>query len=144
MTDAVRRRLVIALLLLFDVQLLHGLDELRTDPDATLLSVLLAPQGLAGLAGTLLTAAVVARRWAPWDVRLARLTAVLVALGFVIVHGLPWATPATAPYWGDGSADIIEWAGVIVILVLCRWVFALTRQTDPDAEVARFLQDAPG
>lgn len=133
MADDRRRTLVLALLVLTVAQLLHGLDLLRTDPQETLVTVLTAPQGLAGLGGSLLAALAVARRWAPWDLRLARLAGALIGVGFVVVHGLPWASPNTAPYWGEGSADAIEWLGVGVILVLCAWVLTLTRSSQESA-----------
>jgi hypothetical protein len=49
----------------------------------------------------------------------------LVALGFVLSHGIPVESARTEPYWGDGSADIVQWLGVGLILACCAAIAAL-------------------
>ena len=110
------RRLAVALGALAVLQALHLLDEIRTseEPDPTGLASLVAPEAFAGIGGALLAWWGVrqAKSWAP---TLAIVTAVLVSVGFLLVHGLPWASERTEPYWGDGSADVLQWAGVLAI-----------------------------
>ena len=35
--------------------------------------------------------------------------------GFLLSHGIPAETARTKPYWGDGSADVLQWFGVGLI-----------------------------
>jgi hypothetical protein len=122
------RRLLIALLLaLALLQLLHLLDDLRTEPTITLFGALLTPLAVAGVGGALLAAALVARRQA-WAGGLARAVAGLVALGFVVVHGAPFKAGPLRPYWGAGSADAVQWLGVMAILVCCGLVLLAARR----------------
>jgi hypothetical protein len=120
--------LVLALLLvvLALLQLLHLLDDLRTDPTATLVSSLLKPQAVAGVGGSILAAGLVIRR-----LRLGRSLAVavagLVSIGFLLVHGIPVKAGPIHPYWGDGSADAVQWAGVVSIWACCAAVLWLAR-----------------
>lgn len=120
-------RLVVVLGLLAVLQLLHGLDGLRTDDTETLGSILGDPKSIAGIGGALLAAWAI-RAGKSWGRSLAVVTAGLVALGFLIVHGIPTASERTAPYWGDGSADVLEWTGVLAIWATCAAVIVWARQ----------------
>jgi hypothetical protein len=42
--------------------------------------------------------------------------AALITLGFVLSHGIPVESERTEPYWGDGSADVVQWLGFSLIL----------------------------
>jgi hypothetical protein len=123
-------RLVMALGLLALLQLLHGLDELRTDEAATLATSVLGPPTVAGVGGALVSAWAV-RAGKSWGRTLAVATALLVSLGFLLVHGIPTASDANEPYWGDGSADLLQWAGVLSIWAACAYVFVLARRRVP-------------
>jgi hypothetical protein len=123
-----RRNLVWALAALLVVQLLHGLDELRTEEGATFLGTLADPGTILGVTGNVV-ALVAAVRGVSWSKPLAVATGVLVALGFVVVHGIPTASDATAPYWGDGSADALQWTGVIAVWIACAAVVVAARAT---------------
>lgn len=108
-------RLRLALTGLTVLLVVHVLDSLRTDPEATFPAVLLTPQAVLGVGGALLAIALDVRgdrRARP----LATWVAALVAAGFGIVHGIPVATEVTEPYWGDGSADAYQWIGVGAVL----------------------------
>ena len=97
-----RERTVFALATLAVLQVLHLLDELRTDEASDLAGLLLRPQPIVGIGGTV-AAAVLVRRGAPLGRMLALWAAGLVALGFLLSHGIPAETARTKPYWGDGT-----------------------------------------
>lgn len=127
--------MVVALVVLAGLQLLHGLDELRTDEAATLASSVFGPPTVAGVGGALLSAWAI-RAGKAWGRTLAMVTAVLVSLGFLLVHGIPTASDANEPYWGDGSADVLQWAGVLSIWAACAYVFTLARRRETAAAPA--------
>jgi hypothetical protein len=121
-----RERTVFALAALVVLQLLHLLDELRTN-EAEDLTELLRVQPIVGLGGTL-AALVLVRRGAPLGRMLALWAAGLVALGFLLSHGIPAETARTKPYWGDGSADVLQWLGVSLIWATCAAVATFARK----------------
>ena len=121
------QRLGAALAALALFQVLHLLDELRTSEDPSGLAALVAPEAFAGIGGALFALWGV-RRAKSWAPTLAVVTAVLVSVGFLLVHGLPWASERTEPYWGDGRADILQWTGVLAIWVTSIVVVAWARE----------------
>jgi hypothetical protein len=126
------QRLLVALGALVLFQALHLLDELRTEEDRTGLMALVSPQAIAGIGGAVL-ALIAVRRGLAWGRPTAIATAVLVGLGFLLTHGMPWSAGLTEPYWGDGSADIAQWAGVIGVWASCIAVFVRAREWHPAA-----------
>ena len=50
-----------------------------------------------------------------------------VALGFLLSHGIPVESARTKPYWGDGSADVVQWLGVGLVWAGCAAVFVAAR-----------------
>lgn len=129
------QRLVVALGGLAVLQSLHLLDELRTEEDRTGWTALVSPQAWLGIGGTVLALWAV-RRGRAWGRPVALATAALVGLGFLLTHGVPWAAGPTEPYWGDGSADVLQWAGVIGVWVACVLVFVRAREWHPASEPA--------
>ena len=123
----------LALAALAVLQILHLLDELRTDAAADLAEIVLRPQPILGVGGTV-AALVAVRRGARAGRPLALGVAGLVALGFVLSHGMPVETARTEPYWGDGSADAIQWLGVTLILACCAAVGVLAWGRRPAAK----------
>ncbi|HEX9970134.1 MAG TPA: hypothetical protein VGB03_08340 [Acidimicrobiales bacterium] len=130
-----RRALLWALVALFVIQLLHGIDELRTDSSATFVGTLADPGTVLGLTGNAVAIWAVATGHRLGRT-LAILTGALVALGFVVVHGIPTASDATDPYWGDGSADALQWIGVVAVWITCAVVVTLARRTDEGLSAA--------
>jgi len=124
---ALKDRTVLALAALAVLQLLHLLDDLRTDETADLAGIFLRPQPVIGIGGAL-AALVLIRRGDPRGRTLALAVAGLVAFGFVLSHGFPEDTGPTHPYWGDGSADPLQWLGFTVILAACATTAALARK----------------
>ena len=123
----IRDRTVLGLAALALLQFFHLLDDLRTDPEADLAGILLRPQPILGIGGTV-AAIVAVRRGAPIGRTLALVAAGLVALGFVVSHGSPAEVGPTKPYWGDGSADALQWLGVTLILACCAFVAVHARR----------------
>ncbi len=125
-TAATSLRLQMALAVLAVGQVVHDLDGLRSDPAESFPGILLTPQAALGIGGALVALWLEARgdrRARP----LAIVTASLVALGFVLVHGLPFAKGPIQPYWGDGSADVGQWSGLLVVLIAAAATIQLAR-----------------
>ena len=122
-----RDRTVFALAALAVLQVLHLLDELRTDEAADLAGLLLRPQPIVGIGGTVV-AAVMVHRQAPLGRMLALWAAGLVAFGFLLSHGIPAETARTKPYWGEGTADALQWFGVSLIWACCATVATFARK----------------
>ena len=130
-----RDRAVWALGALAALQLLHLLDELRTDEAADLASLLLRPQPIVGIGGAL-TALVLVRHGSPLGRTLALWLSGAVALGFLLSHGIPVESSRTMPYWGDGSADIVQWLGVSLVWAACAAVFTTARSLPSGSPLA--------
>ena len=122
----VQDRAVGALGALAALQLLHLLDELRTDEAADLAGLLLRPQPIVGIGGAIV-ALVLVRRGSPVGRTLALWLAGAVALGFLLSHGIPVESQRTKPYWGDGSADVLQWLGVSLVWGACLGVVVCAR-----------------
>jgi hypothetical protein len=121
-----RDRTALALGALAVLQVLHLLDELRAY-SADLGETVLRPQPILGIGGTLV-AAVAVRRGAAIGRPLALVAASLITLGFVLSHGIPVESARTKPYWGDASADVVQWFGLILILATCATTVVLARR----------------
>jgi hypothetical protein len=90
-------------------------DDLRTDESADVAGTFLAPQHLTSILAGILAVVLVAKRqrWAP---RVA-LTVAWVEIGaFLFFHGIPFEIGPSKPYWGDGTADALQWLGFALIL----------------------------
>ena len=124
---ALKDRTALALAALAALQLLHLLDDLRTDETADLAGIFLRPQPVIGIGGAL-AALILVRRDNPLGRTLALTVAGLVAFGFVLSHGFPEDTGPTHPYWGDGSADALQWLGFSLILATCAATATLARK----------------
>lgn len=122
----VRDRTAPALAALATLQLLHLLDELRTDEASDLAGLLFRPQPIVGI-GSVVAAFFLVRRGSQLGRMLALWSAGLVAFGFLLSHGIPVESARTKPYWGDGSADVVQWLGVSLIWACCATVIVSAR-----------------
>jgi len=57
--------------------------------------------------------------------------------GFLLSHGIPAETARTKPYWGDGTADPLQWLGVGLIWTCCATVAVFARQLPKQARNGR-------
>lgn len=133
-------RLQLALAALAALLAVHLLDGLRTDPEATFPGVLLTPQAVLGIGGAL-AALALDRRGHRSARPLAMVVAGLVGAGFVLVHGLPFESERTEPYWGDGSADTLQWLGLLGVLSAVVATMVLARRPGQQVSV---LSRSPG
>jgi hypothetical protein len=122
-----RDRTVLGLALLAVLQFFHLLDDLRTDPDAEFPAIFLRPQPILGIGGTV-AALLLVRGGAAIGRTLALTAAGVVALGFIVSHGSPVEVGPTKPYWGESSADALQWLGVTMILACCAFVAVQARR----------------
>lgn len=133
MTSQTVHRLAPALTALFVLQFLHGLAPPPADQPAE--------GGWTGLVGgvAFLVATAVAWYWVRrGDDRgrpLAHFLGYAIPLGFVLYHGSFISTPLTNPYWGDGSATLLQWVSVVAVMASGFWVASLARPAERSAEV---------
>jgi len=119
---AVPRRhaqLLVALVALALIQVAHILDQLRWSSTATFPSVLFTEQnGQFGIVLTLVACIAVVTR-SDYGPLLATLAGAVVALGFVLYHGIPFKLGVNNPYWGpNGHADVIRWLTVFTAIAV--------------------------
>lgn len=107
-----RTKLVAATAALALTQIAHLFDVLRYDDSATIPELLTDPLALLGItiAGVAFVAVVTNSTHARAP---AAFAGGFVAAGFLLYHGIPFDIGANNPYWGSGSADLIQWATVI-------------------------------
>jgi hypothetical protein len=101
-------------------------DDLRVDPEATFANTFGQPQHVAALVAPLIAAVLVARG-SRRSLVVARVVAWLEIVGFAFAHALPVQIGSTEPYWGDGSADALQWIGLMAVLACAGAVLAAAR-----------------
>jgi hypothetical protein len=57
-------------------------------------------------------------------------------VAFLFFHGLPLQIGPSKPYWGDGTADALQWLGLALILAFSAAVVRLARRRAADATKA--------
>src|SRR3954469_10295676 len=92
-------------------------DDLRIDPSAGVLETFTKPQHLASLLAVLLAAGLVAFRHRS-AARVAALVAWIEITAFTFFHVIPVEVGPSKPYWGAGTADALQWAGLLSILAV--------------------------
>ena len=101
-------------------------DDLRTDASADVVGTFLAPQHLTSILGGLLAVVLLAmrHRWAP---RVALTVAWIEIVAFLFFHGIPFEIGPSKPYWGEGTADALQWLGFALILACSASVVRVAR-----------------
>jgi len=135
-TSPLRRRLLVGTAALAAVQLVHLLDVLRYDDDASFPDVLGDPQAVVGI-GLAAVAMLLLALQHPAARAMTITASVVVALGFVLHHGIPFDLDGVNnPYWTFGAgnrADWFRWTTVLVLIALGAWT-ATTALRAPRAE----------
>jgi hypothetical protein len=103
-------------------------DDLRIDPSAGVLETFTKPQHLSSLVAVLIAAALVAAKH-----RSAARVAIVVAwteiAAFAFFHVIPVEVGPSKPYWGDGMADPLQWAGLLSILAVSAAIVGVARRS---------------
>src|SRR4051794_12641334 len=103
-------------------------DDLRIDPSAGVLETFTKPQHLSSLVAILIAATLVAFKH-----RSAARVAVIVAgveiAAFTFFHLIPFEIGPSKPYWGDGTADALQWVGVLSIIAVSAAVVLVGRRS---------------
>ena len=104
------------------------LDDLRIDPSAGVLETFTEPQHLSSLAAVLIAAALVAFKHR-FAARVAVAVASLQIAAFAFFHVIPVEVGPSKPYWGDGMADPLQWAGLLSILAVSAAIVRVARRS---------------
>jgi hypothetical protein len=128
-----RTKLVAATAALTLTQVAHLVDVLRYDDSATIRELLTDPPAALGitLAGIAFAALVMKSHHARV---IAAIAGGSVGTGFILYHGIPVDLGANNPYWGSGTADLIQWATVIAAITAgatTLWLAASDTSTTP-------------
>src|SRR5215218_8593957 len=92
-------------------------DDLRIDPSAGLLETFTKPQHLSSLIAVLIAAALVAFKHR-YAARVAVVIAWIEIAAFTFFHVIPFEVGPSKPYWGDGTADALQWVGLLSIIAV--------------------------
>jgi glucan phosphoethanolaminetransferase (alkaline phosphatase superfamily) len=103
-------------------------DDLRIDPSAGVLETFTKPQHLASLLAVLLAAGLVAFRHRS-AARVAALVAWIEITAFTFFHVIPVELGPSKPYWGAGTGDALQWAGLLSILAVSAAIISAARRS---------------
>jgi hypothetical protein len=129
-------------LLVLQILNLAIFDDLRTDPLAGAIETFTKPQHLSSILAVLLAVVLVALRH-----RAAARVAVVVAwieiAAFTFFHGIPLEIGPSKPYWGDGTADALQWVGFVSILACSAAIVFVgrNRSSRPAAPAAAAIRE---
>jgi hypothetical protein len=129
-------------LLALQVLNLAVFDDLRTDPLVGAVQTFTKPQHLSSILAVLLAVALVGLRH-----RAAARVAVVVAwieiAAFTFFHGIPLEIGPSKPYWGDGTADALQWVGFVSILACSAAIVFVgrNRSSRPAAPAAAAIRE---
>src|SRR3954469_19415227 len=107
-------------------------DDLRIDPWAGVLETFTKPQHLASLLAVLIAAALVAFKHRS-AARVAVVVAWIEIAAFTFFHVIPLEVGPSKPYWGDGMADALQWAGLLSILAVSAAIVSVARRSPKGA-----------
>ena len=123
------RRLQAAAWALLVLQVVHGLTPADTEAEGYVGAV----GGLLLLVATM-AAIVGIRSRRPWGAPLAGWTGLVVAVGFVLYHAMPFSSPVTNPYLGE-PVGAPAWISVALCVAAGAWAayegFTASRAADP-------------
>jgi hypothetical protein len=122
-----RRRLEAAGWALLVLQVVHGLTPADTEAEGYVGAVgglLLLVATMVGVHG--------ARSGRRWAAALTGWTGLIVAVGFVLYHAVPFSSPMTNPYLGE-PVGAAAWVSVALCIIAGAWAayVGLARRTRP-------------
>jgi hypothetical protein len=128
-----RTRLIAAASALTAIQVIHAAIPAETDAEGYVGLVFGAFLVIASIAS--IVGLVRGREWAR---PLLGYTGAIVAVGFVLYHGLPIDSPATNPYFGEDEIGALQWTPVILAIAIGAWAAweSLVRADDSRAVTA--------
>ena len=109
-------------------------DDLRTDGTIGVLETFTKPQHLSSIVAVLLAVVLVALRHRT-AARVAAVVAWIEIVAFTFFHGIPVEIGPSKPYWGDGSADALQWVGFVSILVCSAAIVVVAGRRSPQRAV---------
>jgi hypothetical protein len=105
-------------------------DDLRTDETIGVLETFTKPQHLSSIAAVLLAVVLVALRYRT-AARVAAVVAWIEIAAFTFFHGIPVEIGPSKPYWGDGTADALQWVGFLAILACSAAIVVVAGRRSP-------------
>jgi hypothetical protein len=103
-------------------------DDLRIDPSAGVLETFTKPQHLSSLVAVLIAAVLLAFKYRS-AARVAAVVAWVEITAFTFFHLVPVEVGPSKPYWGEGTGDALQWAGVAAILAVSVAIVRVVRHT---------------
>src|SRR4051795_1112160 len=86
-------------------------DDLRIDSSAGVLETFTKPQHLSSLVAVLIAGVLLAFKYRS-AARVAAVVAWIEITAFTLFHLVPVEVGPSKPYWGEGTGDALQWAGV--------------------------------
>jgi hypothetical protein len=105
-------------------------DDLRVDPAAGALETFAKPQHLASLLAVLVAAALLACNHRA-ATRVTAAVAWIEIAAFTFFHVIPVTVGPSKPYWGDGTGDALQWAGLLSIIAVSAAIVTAARRSPP-------------
>src|SRR3954452_7954095 len=117
-------------------------DDLRVDRSAGALETFLKPQHLSSLLAVLVVAALVAFRHRA-AARVAMVVAWIEIAAFTFFHLIPFEIGPTKPYWGDGMGDVLQWFGLLSVLVASAAIVLAVRRRGAEPALRQDVPKTP-
>ena len=117
-------------------------DDLRTDATIGVLDTFTKPQHLSSIAAVLLAVVLLALRHRT-AARVAAVVAWIEIAAFTFFHGIPVEIGPSKPYWGDGSADALQWVGFLSILACSAAIVVVAGRRSPQRALTSDVTTRP-
>lgn len=109
-------------------------DDLRIDSSAGVLETFIKPQHLASLLAVLIAGVLLAFRHRS-AARIAAAVAWTEIAAFTFFHLVPAEVGPTKPYWGEGMGDVLQWVGLLSILVVSAAIVDAARRAPKPSRI---------
>ena len=109
-------------------------DDLRIDSSAGVLETFTKPQHLASLVAPLIAGVLLAFKHRS-AARVAAVVAWTEIAAFTFFHLVPAEVGPSKPYWGEGMGDVLQWVGVVSILVASAAIVGSVRRAPKPSRI---------